>query len=215
MPEGKVFLTGNTVIDALMLGLEMVRPAPPIIKGLPADLTYPARLAPLVLITGHRRENFGPRLEAICGAILSLATEFPGTAFVYPVHLNPSVREPVHRLIDGQGLANIHLVEPLSYLEFVALMNRSTLILTDSGGIQEEAPSLGKPVLVMRDTTERPEAVDAGTVRLVGTDERAIVDGVSHLLTDRASYDAMSRGAQPLWRRPRLRTDCRRVPEVL
>jgi len=172
----------------------------------------------LVLITGHRRENFGGGFENICQAIAELARRFPEVHFVYPMHLNPNVREPVERILRGsedrvrssevgapkaQSLrskassGNIHLIEPLDYLPFVAMMNRAHIILTDSGGVQEEAPSLGKPVLVMRDTTERPEAVDAGTVRLVGTDYEAIVNGVSELLTDQAVYDSMSHAHNP------------------
>ena len=140
----------------------------------------------MVLVTGHRRENFGDGMEQICTAILVLARRFPAVEFLYPVHLNPHVREPVMRLLSGQ--ANIRLCEPAPYPEFVWLMDRSTLILTDSGGVQEEAPSLRKPVLVMRETTERPEAVEAGAVELVGTDVFRIVDRVSLLLTDRAAY---------------------------
>ena len=168
----RIFVTGNTVIDALQLAL--------------------ARMSdgrPLVLITGHRRESFGAGFESICRAIATLADRFPETAFVYPVHLNPNVREPVFRLLGRR--ANVHLIEPLSYLPFVALLDRCTLALTDSGGVQEEAPSLGKPVLVMRDTTERPEAVAAGLARLVGSDAERIVAEVSSLLTDRAAYAAM------------------------
>jgi UDP-N-acetylglucosamine 2-epimerase (non-hydrolysing) len=150
-----------------------------------------------VLITGHRRENFGPGFESICKAIAELARRFPETAFVYPVHLNPNVRRPVDRNLRSAATGNIHLIEPLAYLPFVALMSRATLILSDSGGVQEEAPSLGKPVLVMRDTTERPEAVVAGTVKLVGTDERTIVEEASRLLTDRTAYEAMARAINP------------------
>ena len=148
-----------------------------------------------VLITGHRRENFGGGFERICEAIAQLARQHPEVDFVYPVHLNPQVREPVNRLLSGQG--NIHLIEPLDYLPFVYLMGRSHIILTDSGGIQEEAPSLGKPVLVMRDTTERPEAVQAGTVRLVGTEVDAIFDGVHQLLTDDALHQTMAQAHNP------------------
>jgi len=149
---------------------------------------------PLVLITGHRRENFGAGFESICRAIAALADKFSDTAFVYPVHLNPNVREPVFRLLNR---VNIHLIEPLSYLPFVALLNRCALALTDSGGVQEEAPSLGKPVLVMRDTTERPEAVDAGVAKLVGADADRIVTEVSRLLTDPAAYSAMAGKINP------------------
>jgi len=148
-----------------------------------------------VLITGHRRENFGDGFERICKALSLLADKYPGVDFLYPVHLNPNVQDPVKRLLSG--LANVHLIEPLDYLPFVFLMMRSHIILTDSGGIQEEAPSLGKPVLVMRDTTERPEAVAAGTVRLVGTDVDTIVNSVSTLLDDKAAYQEMSVAHNP------------------
>jgi UDP-N-acetylglucosamine 2-epimerase len=197
VPADRVFLTGNTVVDALLMALGKVRAAPPAIPGLPAALTAPGGAKTLVLITGHRRENFGDGFESICAAIRELARLFPDAAFVYPVHLNPSVRDPVRRILGASPGGNVHLIEPLGYLEFVALMARSTLILTDSGGVQEEAPSLGKPVLVMRETTERPEAVDAGTVRLVGTDERTIVAETSRLLNDPAAHAAMTRAHNP------------------
>jgi UDP-N-acetylglucosamine 2-epimerase (non-hydrolysing) len=197
VPPQRVVLTGNTVVDALLLVLESVRAAPPVIPGLPAGLTAPDASRPLVLITGHRRESFGAGFEAICRAIASLAHRFRDTAFVYPVHLNPEVREPVRRILGSGAGENVHLIEPLGYREFVALMDRATLILTDSGGVQEEAPSLGKPVLVMRATTERPEAVEAGTARLVGTNFATIVAEVSRLLTDRAAYEAMSQAHNP------------------
>jgi UDP-N-acetylglucosamine 2-epimerase (non-hydrolysing) len=197
VPADRVVLTGNTVVDALLSAVATVRAAPPAIPGLPPGLTGPGDARPLVLITGHRRESFGEGFESICGAVRELAERFPGVAFVYPVHLNPNVREPVLRILAAPGLENVHLTEPLGYLEFVALMDRSALILTDSGGVQEEAPALGKPVLVLRETTERPEAVEAGTARLVGTDRRAIVAAASLLLTDRAAYDAMSRAHNP------------------
>ncbi len=154
-------------------------------------------LSPLVLITGHRRENFGPGLESICQAIVQLSRTFPRTQFVFPVHLNPQVRAPVQRVLGSAAAANVHLLEPLAYLEFVALLSRATLVLTDSGGVQEEAPSLGKPVLVMRDSTERPEGVAAGTMALVGTDTATIVAEVSRLLTDAKAYEAMARCHHP------------------
>jgi UDP-N-acetylglucosamine 2-epimerase (non-hydrolysing) len=199
VPAERIHLTGNTVVDALLWVLEKVRTHPPAIAALPPALTAPGVGAerPMVLITGHRRESFGAGFEAICRAIAMLARQFPDTAFVYPVHLNPEVREPVHRVLGACAGKNVYLIDPLNYLEFVALMARATLILTDSGGVQEEAPSLGKPVLVMRATTERPEAVEAGTARLVGTDEQAIVAAVSRLLTDRAAYEAMARAHNP------------------
>ena len=192
--EDKIFITGNTVIDALFFAIEKVKKHPPDIPGLSEHvLNNPNNK--LILITGHRRENFGEGFESICNAIVTLAEKFPEVEFVYPVHLNPNVQEPVFHIMSG--FENIHLIEPLSYLPFVALMERSTLILTDSGGIQEEAPSLGKPVLVMRDTTERPEGVDAGTVKLVGTDRRTIIENVSSLLTDENAYNAMANAVNP------------------
>jgi len=188
-----IHVTGNTVIDALFLALERVRQAPPAIPGLSAaDLASEARR---VLVTGHRRENFGEGFEAICRALLRLAQLFPDVLYIYPVHLNPNVREPVTRLLGHQ--ANIRLIAPLDYLPFVRLMSLSEIILTDSGGVQEEAPSLGKPVLVMRETTERPEAVEAGTVRLVGTDENLIVSEAARLLGDPAARVAMSQAHNP------------------
>jgi UDP-N-acetylglucosamine 2-epimerase (non-hydrolysing) len=194
-PES-IFVTGNTVIDALFLAIELVRAAPPEVAGLPPELLA-ARDRPLVLITGHRRESFGAGFEAICRALVTLANRFPATEFVYPVHLNPNVRSPVNAILAAAHARNVHLIEPLGYLPFVALMERATLILTDSGGVQEEAPSLGKPVLVMREKTERPEAVLAGTVKLVGADEAAIVAQTSRLLEDRAAYEAMARAHNP------------------
>ena len=195
VPSDRVFVTGNTVIDALHFACRKVEEQPPIIPGLPPQLMNGQLHRPLVLITGHRRENFGPGFESICEAIGKLAAEFSDVAFIYPVHLNPNVREPVFRLLGNRP--NIHLIEPLGYLPFVALMNRATVILTDSGGVQEEAPGLGKPVLVMRDTTERPEAVHAGTVKLVGTDSRAIMDNVSVLLSDATRYEEMANAVNP------------------
>ncbi len=195
VPDDRIVVTGNTVIDALFLALDIVRKNPPAVQGLPEALVRGT--GPLVLITGHRRENFGPGFESICEAIAQLAARFPDTQFVYPVHLNPNVRRPVDAILRNAGAGNVHLIEPLPYLPFVAMMSRATVILSDSGGVQEEAPSLGKPVLVMRDTTERPEAVTAGTVKLVGTDRHAIVEETSALLTDRAAYDAMARAMNP------------------
>lgn len=190
VPERHIHVTGNTVIDALHIAADKIKHDPPAIPGLPTDETD----RPLVLITGHRRENFGRPFEAICRAIAELARRFPQTRFVYPVHLNPNVREPVHRVLSD--FDNVYLIEPLNYLAFVAVMNAATLILTDSGGVQEEAPSLGTPVLVLRDTTERPEALDAGMVKLVGTDPVTIVDAASQLLTDPAAYTVMARAAK-------------------
>jgi UDP-N-acetylglucosamine 2-epimerase (non-hydrolysing) len=204
-PEA-VLVTGNTVIDALQIALEKVRKSPPLVEGLPSNLQpgSPAGSAGprVVLITGHRRESFGGGFENICHAIAELARKFVDTHFVYPVHLNPNVREPVMRLLkrgedNADGLQNVHLLEPLPYLPFVAMMERAALILTDSGGIQEEAPSLGKPVLLMRDTTERPEAQQAGTSLLVGTDQSEIVRAASLLLTDRNAYAQMAHQHNP------------------
>lgn len=195
VPEANIFVTGNTVIDALLMAKEMVRKNLPVIEGLPSDLmTSEERM---VLITGHRRENFGEGFENICTAIRNLAEMFPYVNFVYPVHLNPNVREPVNRILGCHCGKNVHLIEPQSYLPFVALMNRAYLIITDSGGVQEEAPSLGKPVLVMRDTTERPEAVSAGTVKLVGTQQKVIENEVASLLTDSNMYAEMAEKVNP------------------
>ena len=204
VPSKQIVVTGNTVIDALFLTLAKVKKAPPHIPGLPPYLQPHSEIStlkshmPLVLITGHRRENFGAGFENICKAIAELARQFPKTHFVYPVHLNPRVREPVMRLLAPHSpFPNIHLIEPLDYLSFVALMNRATLILTDSGGVQEEAPSLGKPVIVMRDTTERPEAVTAGTVKIVGTNCQSIVRETSRLLSDPVAFKRMAGAHNP------------------
>lgn len=185
--KNRIFVTGNTVVDALFLALEKVKRNHVRIEGLP-EILQPnfGNKAPMVLITGHRRENFGKGFENICLAISDLAKRFPDVHFVYPVHLNPNVREPVKRIIGGSQQANIHLVGPASYLSFVGMMNRACIIMTDSGGVQEEAPSLGKPVLLMRDTTERPEGVEMGTVKLVGTDRETIFKNVSSLLRSSA-----------------------------
>ena len=195
VPEKDIYVTGNTVIDALLMAKEKVNANPPMIDGLPNDLM--ASKARMVLITGHRRENFGEGFENICTAIKNLARRFPETHFVYPVHLNPNVREPVERILGVYRGKNVHLIAPQSYLPFVALMNKACLILTDSGGVQEEAPSLGKPVLVMRDTTERPEAVTAGTVRIVGVERDAIEHYASILLDDMDEYSKMSAAVNP------------------
>jgi len=192
--KNKIVVTGNTVIDALRLATGMIAKKAPAVPGL-AEKVWGQRM---VLITGHRRENFGSGFEDICKAIGDLAKRFKDTAFVYPVHLNPNVREPVGRLLGLQeGLTNVHLIEPQEYLPFVRLMAASRVILTDSGGVQEEAPGLGKPVLVMRDVTERHEAVKAGTVKLVGTDRGRIVREMSRLLTDDSAYRRMSRAHNP------------------
>ena len=183
-----VFVTGNTVIDALQWVLQHV-PEPQ------WTLPFDPKQHRMILVTGHRRENFGRGFQQICEALRTIATKRPNVHIVYPVHLNPNVREPVHRLL--KGLPNLHLLEPLDYSHFVHLMKQCTLILTDSGGIQEEAPSLGKPVLVMREITERPEAVEARTVRLVGTDGPRIMQSVQQLLDDRQVYEQMAFAHNP------------------
>nr|WP_257014343.1 UDP-N-acetylglucosamine 2-epimerase (non-hydrolyzing) [Serratia fonticola] len=193
--DDHIFVTGNTVIDALLWVRDRIMHNPELRSSL--DQRYPFLDAnkKLILVTGHRRESFGGGFERICSALAEIALQHPDVQVVYPVHLNPNVSEPVNRIL--KGIDNIILIDPQDYLPFVYLMTRSYLILTDSGGIQEEAPSLGKPVLVMRDTTERPEAVDAGTVQLVGTDVAKIVDAVTRLLTDEGEYHAMSRAHNP------------------
>lgn len=193
--ENNIIVTGNTVIDTLLEIVEKLDKDAEISERLAKQFNFLEKDNKLVLITGHRRESFGGGFERICEAISELATQYPHTQFVYPMHLNPNVREPVNRLL--ANLNNVYLIEPLDYLPFVYLMNKSYLLLTDSGGIQEEAPSLGKPVLVMRDTTERPEAVDAGTVKLVGTSKDKIVSEVSLLLRDDNEYKKMSFAHNP------------------
>jgi len=192
--DDRIVVTGNTVIDALLEVLRQLRTEPGIRREVesPFDFLDPARR--LILVTSHRRESFGPGFERICWALATLARR-PDVQILYPVHLNPNVQEPIRRLLDG--VDNIHLSAPLDYLPFVALMARAHLLITDSGGIQEEAPALGKPVLVMRDTTERPEAVDAGTARLVGTDIATIVAEANKLLDDESAYRAMSGAHNP------------------
>jgi UDP-N-acetylglucosamine 2-epimerase (non-hydrolysing) len=195
VPGSNITVTGNTVIDALLFARGRLASAAWAIECSEKWFPNLRENADLVLITGHRRENFGDGFERICRAIRTLAVDLPEVDFLYPVHLNPNVHGPVNFLLGG--LPNVHLVTPLEYLPFVYLMNRARLILTDSGGIQEEAPSLGKPVLVMRDTTERPEAVAAGTVRLVGTDTQQIVEGVQTILHDRLTYAKMTIASNP------------------
>lgn len=195
VPPEKIQVTGNTVIDALLAVKDKLDSSVTLRESMAKKFSFLRERSRKLLITGHRRENFGDGFERICQALAALARRYPDVQLVYPVHLNPNVREPVARLLSD--IQNVHLIEPLDYLPFVYLMTQSTVILTDSGGIQEEAPSLGKPVLVMRDTTERPEAVDAGTVRLVGTDVQAIVKGVSLLLDDQAEYERMSFAHNP------------------
>lgn len=190
-----IIVTGNTVIDALLQVVAKIEDDAALSQRFAQQFPYGQDGRKLILVTGHRRESFGAGFEHICAALKQIAQQFPDCDIVYPVHLNPNVREPVYRLLSDAS--NVHLIEPQDYLPFVYLMSRSTLVLTDSGGIQEEAPSLGKPVLVMRDTTERPEAVEAGTVKLVGTDQAKIVAQVSKLLTDKAYYDSMSFAHNP------------------
>ena len=202
--EDAITVTGNTVIDALFWTRDRLRE-----EALQGSAEVRAIIAtghPLILVTGHRRENFGGGFERICAALAAIAAERPDHLIVYPVHLNPNVKEPVHRLLGQHG--NIRLIAPQDYPDFVRLMLASSLILTDSGGIQEEAPSLGKPVLVMRDTTERPEAVTAGTVKLVGTDKHKIVAAVSELLDDPAAYARMAEAHNPYG-------DGKAVPRIL
>lgn len=196
-PEN-IYVTGNTVIDALLLVKSKIEnlPASHWLQWLSSELINQLHSSErTVLITGHRRENFGDGFINLCNGIKRLASSHPNWLFIYPVHLNPNVLKPVKEILGG--LNNVLLIEPLEYLPFVWLMNQSDLILTDSGGIQEEGPSLGKPVLVMRDVTERPEAVDAGTVRLVGTDSDTIVSNVEQVLLDAGQYEAMSRSINP------------------
>jgi UDP-N-acetylglucosamine 2-epimerase (non-hydrolysing) len=191
----RIRVTGNTVIDALLLVRDRLATDVDLCRAIDAGLPQIAPGRRIVLVTGHRRESFGGGFERICRALARVARARPEVEIVYPVHMNPSVREPVERLLSG--IENVRLIEPLEYLPFVRLMDRSYIIVTDSGGIQEEAPSLGKPVLVMRDTTERQEAVEAGTVRLVGTDEALIAGGIEQLLDDQDLYRAMSRRTNP------------------
>lgn len=193
-PEN-IHVTGNTVIDALLQVRDRIRQSPSLKESFDERFAFIDPSKRIVLVTGHRRENFGGGFERMCEALARIATENSDVEVVYPVHLNPQVQEPVRRLLGG--IENVHLIEPLDYLPFVNLMDRSTLILTDSGGIQEEAPSLGKPVLVMRDATERPEAVAAGTVRLVGTDVDKIVSQTQALLGDSDAYRLMARAHNP------------------
>lgn len=204
--DRNIIVTGNTVIDALYWVVDKIKND----KVLDSELVKVLVKAgydvnrlnggkKLVLITGHRRENFGDGFIHMCTAIKDLTRKYPDVDFVYPMHLNPNVRKPIHEVFgeDLSGLGNMFFIEPLEYLSFVYLMEKSTIVLTDSGGIQEEAPGLGKPVLVMRDTTERPEALDAGTVKLVGTDYDRIVNEVSVLIDDKVAYEKMSKAVNP------------------
>lgn len=194
----KIFITGNTVIDALLMAVDIISTTAGVKEKMVKELQekgYTVGDREYILVTGHRRENFGDGFLHICKAIKELAALHPEMDIVYPVHLNPNVQKPVYELLSG--LSNVYLISPLDYLPFIYAMQHSTLLLTDSGGVQEEAPSLGKPVLVMRDTTERPEAVEAGTVKLVGTDAEAIVSNVTALLQDKEMYKRMSETHNP------------------
>jgi len=192
-----IHVTGNTVVDALLAVAERIATEPELQQKFAAQFAFLDAGKRLILVTGHRRENFGAGFEQICQALADIAVQHPECEILYPVHLNPNVQEPVRRLLGSSALSNVHLIEPVDYLPFVYLMNRSYLIITDSGGVQEEAPSLGKPVLVMRETTERPEAVSAGTVRLVGTDRERIVAEANRLLDDSRAYQQMSLAHNP------------------
>ena len=194
----KIFITGNTVIDALLMAVDIISTTAGVKEKMAKELQekgYTVGDREYILVTGHRRENFGDGFLHICKAIKELAALHPEMDIVYPVHLNPNVQKPVYELLSG--LSNVYLISPLDYLPFIYAMQHSTLLLTDSGGVQEEAPSLGKPVLVMRDTTDRPEAVEAGTVKLVGTDAEAIVSNVTALLQDKEMYKRMSETHNP------------------
>lgn len=204
--QGNIYVTGNTVIDALHMVVNklkndetLAKEQEAILKQAGYDVNRLADGKKLVLITGHRRENFGEGFIHMVTAIKDLKSKYPDVDFVYPMHLNPNVRKPIHEVFgeDLSNLGNMFFIEPLQYLEFVYLMEKATIVLTDSGGIQEEAPGLGKPVLVMRDTTERPEALASGTVHLVGTDYQKIIDEVSTLLEDEQAYEKMSKAVNP------------------
>jgi UDP-N-acetylglucosamine 2-epimerase (non-hydrolysing) len=197
--DANIVVTGNTVIDALLMAVEIIKTKPELRQKIETDLELkgyrPKESERYILVTGHRRENFGEGFLNIGKALREIAIQYPDIDIVYPVHLNPNVQKPVYELL--AGISNIYLTDPLDYLPFVYMMQHCYLILTDSGGVQEEAPSLGKPVLVMRDTTERPEAVDAGTVKLVGTDAMAIVESVNRLLEDQGMCATMAQAHNP------------------
>ena len=217
--QGNIYVTGNTVIDALHLVVDKLSNDPSlsaeqdrILKEAGYDITRLIDGKKLVLITGHRRENFGDGFIRMVTAMKDLSEKYPNVDFVYPMHLNPNVRKPIHEVF-GENLTrpNFFFIEPLQYLEFVHLMNKATIVLTDSGGIQEEAPGLGKPVLVMRDTTERPEALESGTVHLVGTDYEKILNEVSTLLDDSKAYEKMSKAVNPYGDGKA----CRRIADII
>jgi len=195
--DSQISVTGNTVVDALFSAVDRIKNSSSLRKKLDDQFSFLDSSRRLLLVTGHRRENFGEGFENICLGLADIAVKHPDMEILYPVHLNPNVQEPVQRILGGSRFNNIHLVEPVDYLPFVYLMERSYFIITDSGGVQEEAPSLGKPVLVMRDTTERPEAVEAGTVKLVGTERNIIVQEADILLEDSAEYQRMSLAHNP------------------
>jgi UDP-N-acetylglucosamine 2-epimerase (non-hydrolysing) len=190
-------VTGNTVIDALLAVVDKLRHDALAQRELAERFAFLDPAKRLILVTGHRRENFGEGFQNICQALADIAEEHSDVEILYPVHLNPNVRQPVTDILAARQLRNVRLIDPVDYLPFVYLMGRAHLIVTDSGGVQEEAPSLGKPVLLMRENTERPEAVDAGTVRLVGTSREVIVSETRRLLTDEAEYTRMSRAHNP------------------
>ncbi len=192
-----IFVTGNTVIDALLSVTQRLHNNAQLKSEFDTRFAFLDVTKKLILVTGHRRENFGEGFENICNALADIASAAPDVEVLYPVHLNPNVRKPVADILAARKLANVHLIDPVDYLPFVYLMNRAFLIITDSGGVQEEAPSLGKPVLVMRDTTERPEAVEAGTVKLVGTSRAAIVKETLNLLQNPSDYARMSQAHNP------------------
>ena len=217
---GQIFVTGNTVIDALQIVVEklkndavLTKEQDRVLANAGYDITRLSGGKKLILITGHRRENFGDGFIHMCTAMKNLSEKYPEVDFVYPMHLNPNVRKSIHEVFgeDLSNLKNFFFIEPLQYLEFVYLMNKANIVLTDSGGIQEEAPGLGKPVLVMRDTTERPEALSSGTVRLVGTDYNKIMDEVSTLLDSQEAYARMSHAVNPYGDGQ----VCRRIADVL
>ncbi len=192
-----IHVTGNTVVDALFAALAMIEKEPRLQDRFAAEFSYLSPEKRLILVTGHRRENFGERFENICHALAQVAEDRPDVQILYPVHLNPNVQEPAHKILKNVEGSNIFLIDPVEYLAFVYLMNRSYLIVTDSGGIQEEAPSLGKPVLVMRDVTERPEGVRAGVVEIVGTQAAQIRSSIELLLSDESKYKKMTSACNP------------------
>lgn len=192
-----IHVTGNTVVDALFAALAIIEEDPGLQDRFAAEFSYLDPEKKLILVTGHRRENFGERFENICHALAQVAENRPDVQILYPVHLNPNVQEPAHKILENAEGANIFLIDPVEYLAFVYLMNRSYMIVTDSGGIQEEAPSLGKPVLVMRDVTERPEGVRAGVVKVVGTRAALIRSSIDLLLSDESKYKEMTSACNP------------------